>query len=103
MSPNVHRADGKVENADVLDEQINACASAATWINAANVSRDIATFAGFSSGVTSIVLREVACFNATSGGTMRSRAVFSAITLADSDFCNCRTRQLVDRRVKRRN
>lgn len=66
--------------------QVGSRATMATRANVANVLSEVATFAGFLSGVTSLVLREVGCFNATSGGTMRSRAVFSAITLADSDF-----------------
>ena len=55
--------------------------------NVLNVLTEVCTFAGFVSGITSLVLREVGIFNAPiSGGTMRSRATFSAITLADSDF-----------------
>jgi hypothetical protein len=65
--------------------QVGSRATMATRANVLNVLSEVASFTGFLSGVTSLVLREVGCFNATSGGTMRSRAVFSAITLADSD------------------
>lgn len=52
-----------------------------------NILTEVATFAGFVSGVTSLVLQEIGVFNhATTGGDMRSRAVFASITLGDSDF-----------------
>lgn len=51
-----------------------------------NILTEVATFAGFLSGISSVVLREIGIFNATpTGGDMRSRAVYAAITLADSD------------------
>lgn len=52
-----------------------------------NILVEVATFAGFISGITSLVLREIGRFNhATSGGIMAARATFSNLTLADSDF-----------------
>jgi hypothetical protein len=52
-----------------------------------NILTEVATFAGFLSGVTSIQLSEIGIFNqASSGGDMRSRAVFAPIVLADTDF-----------------
>ena len=52
-----------------------------------NILVEVATFAGFVSGITSLVLREIGRFNvAVTGGTMAARATFSALTLADSDF-----------------
>lgn len=62
-------------------------AMASRTLAGSNVLTEVATFSGFITGITSAVLREIGVFNhATTGGTMRSRAVFAAITLADSDF-----------------
>ncbi len=59
----------------------------ATRTAAANILTEVATFSGFITGITSLVLREVGVFNhAITAGTMRSRTVFSSITLGDSDF-----------------
>jgi len=61
-----------------------------------NILTEVATFAGFLSGVTSLVLREIGIFNqATSGGDMRSRAVYAAITLGDSDYLQVNYRTTV--------
>lgn len=62
----------------------------------ANVLVEVATFAGFVSGITSAVIREAGVFNhAVTGGTMRSRAVMAAITLADSDYLQLSWRSTV--------
>lgn len=61
-------------------------ASRTTGGTSLNVLTEVCTFSGFLSGVTSLVLREVGAFNAPTGGTMRSRAVYAQIILADSDF-----------------
>lgn len=59
----------------------------ATRIASANILTEVATFAGNTTGITSLVLREIGVFNhAVTGGTMRSRTVFAAITLGASDF-----------------
>jgi hypothetical protein len=61
----------------------------ATRTNAANILTEVATFAGNTNGITSVVLREVGVTNhANSGpnGELRSRSVFSAVTLGASDF-----------------
>lgn len=63
----------------------------ATRTAAVNVLTEVATFAGGLNGITSVVLREVGVTNdARSGpnGTLRSRTVFAAVTLAASDFLN---------------
>ncbi len=52
-----------------------------------NILTEVATFAGFLSGVTSVPLTEIGIFNhASSGGDMRSRAVYASITLGDTDY-----------------
>jgi hypothetical protein len=56
--------------------------------SALNVLTEVATFAGNTNGITSVVLREVGVVNhASSGpnGQLRSRSVFSAVTLGASD------------------
>ena len=53
-----------------------------------NILTEVATFGGNLHGITSVVLREVGVVNhAGSGpnGTLRSRSIFSAVTLAASD------------------
>lgn len=61
-----------------------------------NILSEVATFAGFLTGITSAVLREIGIFNhATTGGDMRSRAVYAAITLGDSDFLQVNYRTTV--------
>lgn len=68
---------------------------AVTGVNC-NILTEVATVSGFLTGVTSLVLREIGIFNhATSGGDMRSRAVFASITLADSDFLQINYRTTV--------
>lgn len=58
----------------------------ASRLAATNILTSVGTFAGFVSGVTSLVLREVGIFNhAVTGGTMMARATFASITLGDSD------------------
>jgi len=70
----------------------------ATKTSASNVLTEVCTFAGFVTGITSLVLREVGGLNATSGGTLRARTVFSSITLADSDFLQVSYRTTVGSR-----
>jgi hypothetical protein len=61
-----------------------------------NILVEVSTFAGFLTGITSATLREIGIFNhAITGGTMRSRAVFSAITLGDSDYLQVNYRTTV--------
>lgn len=52
-----------------------------------NILTEVATFGGNLNGITSVSLREVGIANhAGSGnGTLRSRSVFAAVVLADSD------------------
>jgi Na+-transporting NADH:ubiquinone oxidoreductase subunit NqrB len=61
----------------------------ATRTNVLNVLTEVATFAGNTNGITSVVLREVGVVNLPSSGPngkLRSRSVFSAVTLGASDF-----------------
>ncbi len=61
----------------------------ATRTNVLNVLTEVATFAGNTNGITSVVLREVGVVNHPSSGPngqLRSRSVFSAVTLGASDF-----------------
>ena len=52
-----------------------------------NILTEVATFAGFLSGITSVAITELGIFNhASSGGDMRSRAVFAPMTFGDSDY-----------------
>lgn len=52
-----------------------------------NILTEVATFAGFLNGITSLSIRELGIFNqASSGGDMRSRAVFAPYVLADTDY-----------------
>ena len=61
-----------------------------------NILTEVATFAGFLSGVTSVPLTEIGIFNhASSGGDLRSRAVFASITLGDSDYLQVNYRTTV--------
>ena len=71
----------------VLGGQVGSRVAMATRTTAgSNVLTEVATWGGATTGITSLVLREVGVFNhSTSGGTMRSRTVYAAITLGDSD------------------
>lgn len=61
-----------------------------------NILTEVATFAGFLCGITSVALTELGIFNhPSSGGDMRSRAVFAPITLGDSDFLQVNYRTTV--------
>lgn len=60
----------------------------ATRTAANNILTEVATFGGALHGITSVSLREVGVVNhASSGpnGTLRSRSVFAAVVLANSD------------------
>ena len=70
----------------VLGGQVGSRVAMATRTAAGNILTEVATFGGATTGITSLVLREVGVFNhSTSGGTMRSRTVYASITLGDSD------------------
>jgi hypothetical protein len=87
-----HMAVGTISTAATLTDVVTtmgevARATMATRTAANNILTEVATFGGNLHGITSVVLREVGVLNhATSGnGTMRSRSVFAAVTLAASD------------------
>jgi len=87
-----HMAVGTISTAATLTDVVTTMGEVsrvtmATRIAAANILTEVATFGGNLNGITSVVLREVGVFNhAGSGaGTMRSRSVFAAVTLAASD------------------
>ena len=87
-----HMAVGTISTAATLTDVVTtmgevARATMATRTATNNILTEVATFSGNLNGITSVVLREVGVLNhATSGnGTMRSRSVFAAVTLAASD------------------
>ena len=88
-----HMAVGTISTAATLTNVVGsmgevARVTMATRIASANILTEVATFGGNLHGITSVVLREVGVVNhASSGpnGTLRSRSVFAAVTLAASD------------------
>jgi hypothetical protein len=61
----------------------------ATRVSAANVLTEVCTFAGDTDALTSLSLREVGVVNHNDSGPngeLRSRSVFAAVVLADSDY-----------------
>jgi hypothetical protein len=90
----LHLAVGTVSTAATLNNVVGslgevARVSFATRTNVLNVLTEVATFAGNTNGITSVVLREVGVTNHPNSGPngkLRSRSVFSAVTLGASDF-----------------
>lgn len=87
-----HMAVGTISTAATLTDVVTtmgevARVTMATRIASANILTEVATFGGNLNGITSVVLREVGVFNhsGSGAGTMRSRSVFAAVTLAASD------------------
>lgn len=87
-----HMAVGTVSTAATLTDVVTtmgevARATMATRTATNNILTEVATFGGALHSITSLSLREVGVLNhATSGnGTMRSRSVFAAVVLANSD------------------
>lgn len=87
-----HMAVGTISTAATLTDVVTtmgevARVTMATRTATNNILTEVATFGGNLNGITSVVLREVGVLNhAGSGaGTMRSRSVFAAVTLAASD------------------
>lgn len=87
-----HMLVGTVSTAATLTDVVTtikevARVTMATRTATNNILTEVATFGGNLNGITSVSLREVGIANhASSGnGTLRSRSVFAAVILADSD------------------
>jgi hypothetical protein len=88
-----HMAVGTVSTAATLTNVVDsmgevARVTMATRTAANNILTEVATFGGSLHGITSVSLREVGVVNhASSGpnGELRSRSVFAAVVLANSD------------------
>ncbi len=89
-----HMLVGTISTAATLSDVVGSMGeiarnTMATRTAAANVLTEVATFAGNADTITSESIVEVGILNdARSGpfGELRSRSVFSAVVLADSDF-----------------
>ena len=89
-----HMLVGTTSTAATLTDVVNSLGEVsrntmATRTSAANILTEVCTFAGDADAITSVILREVGVTNdARSGnfGELRSRSIFSAVTLAASDF-----------------
>ena len=87
-----HMAVGTISTAATLTDVVTtmgevARVTMATRIASANILTEVATFGGALHSITSLSLREIGVLNhAGSGaGTLRSRSVFAAVILANSD------------------